>query len=446
MADNYQYGTDALWDTPFFLFLLRIRLRRTVFVGIERKKKEQQLRIDFPGGNMKKYDVIVVGAGAAGFGAAMGAARTGKKVLLVDRNSTPGGSTVFCGTPVFTPYKSFKDLPKQGIFAEFIEKAGDRCLINPSNGAYNISEFDTALLMTRLLKESGVDMLFYAALVGGTFQEGKIRKITLFCCGKNLEFSADHFVDTTGDAVLSVMAGCPVNEPPVDECMTKTVLFKVTGVKNFDKKKLAELFPQLDFPYPWQDRFMGGPAAPDGEDILLNLTAVAGNALDPFELTEMDIQLREQVFTVCDWMRRKLPGFENARPVFVAPQIGVRFSRCIVGREQISCSDLDNGTPVAEPVAWGRCSYGDHFTKTFKSPWGRSNMGMRSIPYGALLPQNISNLTVGGRCISIDPKVATAIRYAPCCMTTGQAAGIAAALGIPGYDTLKQELLKQNLI
>ena len=170
-------------------------------------------------------------------GAAMGAARTGKKVLLVDRNSTPGGSTVFCGTPVFTPYKSFKDLPKQGIFAEFIEKAGDRCLKNPSNGAYNISEFDTALLMTRLLKDSGVDMLFYAALVGGTFQEGKIRKITLFCCGKNLEFSADHFVDTTGDAVLSVMAGCPVNEPPVDESMTKTVL-PVFSCQSFSRQSL----------------------------------------------------------------------------------------------------------------------------------------------------------------------------------------------------------------
>ena len=55
-----------------------------------------------------KYDVIVVGAGSAGFGAAMGAARAGKKVLLIDRNSTPGGSTVFCGTPVFTPYAAAK--------------------------------------------------------------------------------------------------------------------------------------------------------------------------------------------------------------------------------------------------------------------------------------------------------------------------------------------------
>ncbi len=393
-----------------------------------------------------KYDVIVVGAGSAGFGAAMGTARAGKKVLLIDRNSTPGGSTVFCGTPVFTPYAAAGKETFKGIFAEFIDLVQDRCLVNPSNGAYNIFEADAALFMTRMLKDANVDMLFYAVLTGVVCRDGKIEKINVFCCGKHLEFSADCFVDTTGDAVLSQMAGVPVNEPEEDKTMTKTVLFKVTGVKDFDKKKLLEIFPQLEFPYPWQDRFMGGPAGPDGEDILLNLTAVSGNALDPFDLTRMDIQLREQVFTICEWMRRKLPGFENARPVFVAPNIGVRFSRCITGREVISCADLDNDTPVTEPVAIGKRAYGDHFTKTFNSPWRKDNIGLRAIPYGALIPQGVSNLTVGGRCISIDPQAATAVRYAPCCMMTGQAAGIAAALGIPAYECLKKELKKQNVL
>ena len=393
-----------------------------------------------------KYDVIVVGAGAAGFGAAMGAAQAGKKVLLVDRNSTPGGSTVFSGTPVFSPYLAPEKHPFRGVFAQFTEQVKERALINPYNHAWNVSEFDTALFMTRMLKGAQVDMLFYATLTDVHCSGDKIEKITLLCSGKKLDMTADFFVDTTGDAILSQMAGVPLLEPQEDECMTKTVLFKVTGVKNFDKKKLAELFPQLEFPYPWQDRFMGGPAGPDGEDILLNLTAVSGDALDPFDLTRMDMELREQVFNICDWMRKKLPGFENARPVFVAPQIGVRFSRCIVGKEQITCDDLDNDTPVSEPVAWGKRSYGDHFTKTFQSPWRKCNIGLRAIPYGALLPQKVANLAVGGRCISMDPKIATAVRYAPCCMLTGQAAGIAAALGIPSYDILRSELEKQNML
>ena len=332
------------------------------------------------------------------------------------------------------------------IFAEFIELVQDRCLVNPSNGAYTIFEADAALFMTRMLKEAQVDMLFYAVLTGVSCRDGKIEKINVFCCGKHLEFSADFFVDATGDAVLAQMSGVPVNEPEEEKTMTKTVLFKVTGVREFDKKKLLEVFPQLEFPYPWQDRFMGGPGGPEGEDILLNLTAVSGNALDPFELTRMDMELREQVFTICEWMRRKLPGFENARPVFVAPNIGVRFSRCIVGQEQITCADLDNDTPVLEPVAWGKRAYGDHFTKTFQSPWRKSNIGLRAIPYGALIPQNIRNLTVGGRCISMEPEVATAVRYAPCCMATGQVAGIAAALGIPAYECLKKEFEKQNIL
>ena len=49
------------------------------------------------------YDVVIAGAGPAGFGAAMGAARKGKKVLLFDRNS---GLEV---SPLTADARSFQD-------------------------------------------------------------------------------------------------------------------------------------------------------------------------------------------------------------------------------------------------------------------------------------------------------------------------------------------------
>lgn len=392
------------------------------------------------------YDVIVVGAGCAGFGAAMGAARAGKKVLLLDGNSGPGGTAAFAGCPVFSPYVPRTERPFSGVFGEFVEALGSRCRTPQGRITVNTSEFDVTLIMTRMLARAGVDMLFYATLTAAAVTRGVIESITVFCCGGKLRFSAPCFVDATGDAVLTDLAGGETVTATAEEAMTRTVLFRVSGVENFDREKIKTLFPTLGFPYPHQDRFMAVPVGREGEDILVNLTAVSGNALDPFDRTRMDIELREQIEVIHRWMREKLPGFEMCRIAAAAPVMGVRASRFIVGRTVVSCRDLDENTPVPDPVAVGPRSYGDHFVSRFAGPWHKMNAGTRGIPYRALLPEKIRNLAACGRCISVDPKIATAVRYAPCCMATGQAAGIAAALGIPGYEALKKELVRQNAV
>ena len=391
-----------------------------------------------------QYDVIIAGAGPAGFAAAIGAAALNKKVLLLDKNSGPGGVSVFCGCPVFSGISGFSVQNNSGVVGIFASAMADHAFIQHNN-TLNSSEFDIALCMLKLLKQAGVDMLFYADIVEANVHDGRISDLTAFCCGKKLVFSANSFVDATGDAVLSRLAEVDMLSSCNDETMTKTVLFRVSGVKNFDKSALIEAFSELDFPFPWQDRFMGTPIC-SGNEILLNLSAVQGDALDPFDLTRMDIQLREQIPVIVEWARKKLPGFEDCRLSAVAPVIGVRASCNIKGKETITSRDLDENTPVKEPVAVGKRSYGEHYVRSFNSPWKSKASGKRSVPYGALIPEKISNLSVGGRCISIETKAVSAIRLMPVCMATGQAAGIAAAMDFPDYAKLKEELIKQNCV
>ena len=134
-----------------------------------------------------KYDVIVAGAGSAGFAAAMSAAKCGKKVLLLDSNSAPGGVTVFSGCPVFTQTSSVKNQPPKGVFKEFIDELGSHCF-SVEGYTRNTSEFDVQLVMSRMLKKAGVDMLFYATLTDAETCDGKIERITVFCCGKKNDF------------------------------------------------------------------------------------------------------------------------------------------------------------------------------------------------------------------------------------------------------------------
>ena len=391
-----------------------------------------------------EYDVVIAGAGPAGFGAAMGAARLGKKVLVFDRNSGPGGVASYCGCPVFSGLRSFVPEESGGAAGTFAQAMQNNSMIW-SDVKLNSSEFSVSLIMTRLLKQAGVDMLFYVELTDVEVRNNTIASVTVTGCGKHITIKGRSFVDCTGDAVLAHMAGAETMTGSAEETMTKTLLFRVTGVENYNRDLCVKAFDEGNFPYTHQDRFMGTPVGEKGEDFLLNLTAVSGCAQDPVELTRMDIELKEQIPVVLEWAKKTLPGFANCHLVAVAPIIGVRGGRNIVGVEQITENDLRENTPVAEPVAIGKRTYGEHYVKTFVAPWAFwKGGGPREVPYGALRSVNITNLAAGGRGIGIEPKAVSAIRLMPVCIATGQAAGIAAAMGFPVYAGLRQELVRQK--
>ena len=391
-----------------------------------------------------EYDVVIAGAGPAGFGAAMGAARMGKKVLIFDRNSGPGGVASYCGCPVFSGLRSFVPEESGGAAGIFASSMQNNSMIW-GDVKLNSSEFSVSLIMTRLLKQAGVDMLFYVELTDVELCCDTITSVTVTGCGKHITIKGKSFVDCTGDAVLAHMAGAETVTGSAEETMTKTLLFRVTGVENYNRELCVKAFEEGNFPYSHQDRFMGTPVGEKGEDFLLNLTAVSGCAQDPFELTKMDMELKEQLPVVLEWAKKTLPGFANCHLVAVAPVIGVRGGRNIVGGEQITENDLRENTPVAEPVAIGKRTYGEHYVKTFVAPWAFwKGGGPREVPYGALRSVNITNLAAGGRGIGIEPKAVSAIRLMPVCIATGQAAGIAAAMGFPVYAELRQELVRQK--
>ena len=362
------------------------------------------------------YDVVIAGAGPAGFGAAMGAARAGKKVFIFDRNSGPGGVPVYCGCPVFSGMSPFVEGSAAGIGAEFSAAMKEKAFTNNPHCKLVSSEFAIGLTMTRMLRAAGVDMLFYVELTDVEREGDELRSVTVTGCGKHITIRGRSFIDCTGDAVLASMAGARCLCGSADETMTKTLLFRVTGIGNYDRELIGRKFAEGGFPFPWQDQFMGTFVGEKGEDFLLNLTAVSGTAQSPEELTRMDMELREQVAAVLEWVRKALPGF----------------------------GDLDENTPVTEPVAVGKRSYGEHYIKTFRAPWSKWQGGLRAVPYGALLSADIANLAAGGRGIGVEPRAVSAVRLIPVCIATGQAAGIAAALGFPAYDVLRDELVKQK--
>ena len=413
----------------------------------------------------KTYDVIVAGAGPSGIAAAVASARMGARTLLLEQNARPGGVAVSCNCPgiMGCSYNREKQLIT-GVGEELVRRLSKRGAAmlkhdlkryfenDPILEDIVSSEDDIALEATRMLSEAGVDYLGYCTVYGCKLEGRKITELQAFCAGENLKLQAEAFVDGIGDALLAHLAGLPIREASENELMTKTIMIRVRNQKLFAPINLKERFKALHhtFPYPAQDSLMLHPSGMHG-DYLLNITLIGGNSFSPSDLTRMDSELREQIPVIIEWLRINIPEFKDCILEAAAPCMGVRNGRTIIARENITCQDLDEDTPVSEPVAVGFRHYGGHGISNFVQSWAKSNPGMRDIPYGALLSPECDNYVVGGRAIGIEPKAITAIRLMAQCFATGQAAGTIAALAskgkaLPQYPELRKELLQQGLL
>jgi hypothetical protein len=140
------------------------------------------------------------------------------------------------------------------------------------------------------------------------------------------------------------------------------------------------------------------------------------DALDIVELTKAEKERRETALITLEFFRKNLPGFEDAFLLDTAPQLGTRGSRRVVGEHTLTKDEWMEEQQFDDVVA--TCS-----PRTEGEPLIR-------IPYGCLLPRQLENLLVAGRCISVDTVVHACARLIPPSLATGQAAGTAAAMAV----------------
>ena len=130
-------------------------------------------------------------------------------------------------------------------------------------------------------------------------------------------------------------------------------------------------------------------------------------------LTRMEMNHRRLIWQQVQAARRT-PGYEKAYLVETAPQLGVRITRVLKGRQTVSLDDLHAGRQFPDVIGVGGAASGEH------QAW--------QIPYGALVPVEVDNVLAAGRCISAEIRMADLVRLIPNCFVTGHAAGVAAAV------------------
>ena len=395
---------------------------------------------------MDKYDLIVVGGGQAGCAAALAGARDGLSVLLVEAAGALGGSATNCLVNPFMPYTTTieenggqKPLAlSDGLFTEIHNALNEDGLFSEARDWIGFNEESLKIILDRKMAEAGVRVLFHATLCGVKTEGRRIVAASFATVGGVLTFEADSFIDATGDATLSVYAGVPtrLGRPADSLCQPMTLCFRVCNidVEDFWKhhKEINELYKKLQaegkIKNPRENVLVFGTRIP-GDLHFSTTRVIKHDPSDAFSVSEAEAIAREQVLEMVRFLKENFACCRNAYLVSTAASIGVRESRMIEARHVLDQDEIVAGTHFADGIAAGNYDIDIHSpdgsgTSHYYFPAGV----YYTIPYRCLLPKDLDNLLVAGRCIGATHEAQASIRIMPICICLGEAAGTAAAL------------------
>jgi ribulose 1,5-bisphosphate synthetase/thiazole synthase len=427
-------------------------------------------------------DVIVIGGGAAGVMAALAAARRGAATVLVERGPAIGGELI-SGLPILGAANSLGEW----LIGRPARDLLDRC---DALGGYVGRPWDgrtmhgacvdpevMKIVLVQALAEAGVRMLLNAVADDVVVAaDGTIEGVVVLTKGGPRLLSGSIVVDASGDAdVIERAGGRTQKGGDAGELQPVSLVFRM-GMVDFDalldfirdnpqEFTLAEnpIIEQTPAECAQQIHDTGIPfavlqaedegtimrrAIDAGEmfptvgmyiwttsvarrEVGLNATRLAGvDATDATAISDALVTLTEQVRTAVGFLTRSVPGFANASLSAIAPKIGVRETRRVVGDEMLSAEDAMEARKSDRGVAKGGHHVDVHGSGTYQKRVHLAGGGSYDIPWGALIPAGTTNVLVAGRCLSSARGANGSARVMGTCMAMGQAAGTGAAMTV----------------
>ncbi|HMA59693.1 MAG TPA: FAD-dependent oxidoreductase [Halanaerobiales bacterium] len=417
------------------------------------------------------YDVIVLGGGTAGSVAGSAAARLNAKTLIIESEGALGGtSTVGQVTPMMPV--EIEGNPDSSAFNKEIKKRliAEGYGAKDSNG--NDGWFNPEMLkhtLEDIYLEYNGDILYDCEFVKPIVENDTIKGVIVYNKNGLEAYTADQFIDATGDALVAYRADVPCKEGSKED-KYQAVSLRFT-VSNIELKKftnfLSELGQDYGLEYPlvetamvWGEGFAlekiflealesGDLKKEDGKyfqafsipgmptSMYFNCPEIPGkiNSLDPKELTEARIKGRKMMKRLYNFFVDYLPGFNTSFIASEASIIGIRESRRIVGEYVLDSEDYQKRRKFPDAIANSAYPIDIHGDELELKEVKKGEY--YQIPYRTLIPKNITNLLVTGKSISSTFTTQAAIRIQSICRATGEAAGIAAAMAVKENITVR---------
>jgi len=398
-------------------------------------------------------DVLVCGGGVAGIGAAVAAARAGAKTMVVERMGFAGGFfTAVIGSSFDGLIDPYSGRPVVGgIVFEMLERLGVLQGRNPLSISFTYNGEISSLaehpdwVVPRteperfkkaaddILTDGGVDVLFHTQVTDVVMRGQRIEAVLVSNKAGLVAIAPKVVVDCTGDADVAAWAGAPFEvhtEPQpmglhfrlIDVHAPADMALRAKCTALFERAQREGRLSNFGGPYP--ARFMA-------HDLYFNATRIPGDPTSPEDWTHAEIQGRRDAWAMYDLLHAELPEFRDSYFMASGPTAGARESRRILGEAILTAEDVREGRRQSDAVvvAAGKI---DRHGNAPSTPHEEHVVPPYDIGYRTLLPRNVENLLVAGRCHSATSEALASSRLTAPAMGMGQAAGVAAALAALG--------------
>ncbi len=397
----------------------------------------------------ERCDVLVLGGGPSGVAAAVAAARSGARTVLLERYNHLGGLSTG-GLVIWIDRMSDWSGRHviQGLAAEFMDRLGRDAVAGPPRedwGSRDAAKAEHWSLRTaafhgvvtysptidpemlkgvyhQMVREAGVDLILHGWMVAPIAEAGRVTGAVFESKQGRRAILARVVVDTTGEGDLYAAAGAAfssdIDAHDIHHCINTSWLFAGVDMRRWLDFRAHQ--PQAYSALLARGREALGsfekPIVSWRDDVatFLGPRKSGFSALDVDEMTQVEWESRRSMAEHLAFYRAHAPGFEQAWPMLMAPQIGTRHGRRLAGVKSVRRADWDAGAVEADEIGI--------------SPSPSPKFPNISVPYGALVPERLDGVLAAGKHISCDTNSHGFMREIPQCWLTGQAAGTAAAL------------------
>jgi hypothetical protein len=310
-----------------------------------------------------------------------------------------------------------------------------------------------------MLLEAGVELHLHTWSVAVQQEQGRLQAVIVENKSGRQAVAGKIYVDCTGDGDIAAWGGAPftVGRPEDSVSQSATLTFRLDDVDTEAlRQRLVDVPEQYDLymmlPQQFRinrdrhivsglkhlvdqartDGYEGVPVEmvnyctllPDGA-VNVNMTKVhCVNGHEAVDLTRAEVETRLQVPVIVEFLRRYVPGFQNARLTSTPAMVGIRETRHIQGDYVLDTDDVMEGRRSFDTIAVGGYPIDIH------NPHGEvrlTKVPPYGIPYRCLIPQKLDNVLIAGRNFSATHKALATARVMATCMAMGQAAGEAGA-------------------
>ena len=390
-------------------------------------------------------EVLVAGGGPAGIGAALGAARAGAKVMIVEQSNALGGMAT---SGMMSHWSGGTASP---LLDEIMHRACESTSLpkNPNEGySWCISHECLKSTLLQMMDEAGVKVQLYTQIADVIMDGSRVTGIITESKSGREAIMAKVVIDATGDGDVAARAGAEYELGREGDhlCQPVTLMFRIGGV-DYSKAIFPGSFESyIDVPkgeiqslgksiltHPAGHVLLYRTRIPG--EVCVNMTNVINiDATDVRQLTEAEKVCRRQMDEMIPFLREYAPGYENCYLVTSASNVGVRETRQFIGLYTVTAEDILEARVFEDWIATR--NYFNFDIHSLKGPGLDENgaqkhfhsKGAYTIPYRACVPVRIDSLLLSGRNISGTHKAHSNYRVMPICLNIGQGVGTAAAI------------------